>query len=109
MTTPPDLESVLTARRDAFATPTVPRIGVDTTTDRAGRAARVQRVLDSTTGDLHAIAESRQEKDANTFSVGEAVVYTLLTIAAAAILPLVGVWLVDVGMGIDLSGSESTS
>lgn len=104
----PDLDSVLKERREAFSTTTpTPRIGIaQEKLNEVAVRGRATEILESTSADLKKIAEKRKQTLNSTFSLPAAVLFTGMTILGAIILSLVGSWLLDVGLSIDLGSSD---
>lgn len=104
MSDTPDLEVVAGARRDAFS-PTIPapRIGIaDPGLDDAEHQALVSETLEATTLDLKKIAEQRKQTFSGTYPTAAAILYTILTVIVATLTVLVGIWLFNVGVNMDL-------
>lgn len=104
MSDTPDLETVAGARRDAFS-PTLPspRIGIpDTDLDDAARQKLVSETLESTTLDLKKVAEQRKQAFSLTYPADAAILYTILAVIVATLTVLVGIWLFNVGVNMDL-------
>jgi sugar (pentulose or hexulose) kinase len=107
----PDLNVVIEARREAWSpAPAVPRIGIPApVTDDSDLRAVGDGILESTADDLRTIATARKEALSRTFTLGTAVLMTGLVAVAAVLAVIVGLWLQDLGMSMDLGGGESTS
>ena len=102
----PELEIVARTRHDAF-TPAVPtpRIGVPAPTpDATAHRKLVSEVLESTTRDLQKIAEQRRAAFSHTYSVEAASLYSVLTVVGAVLTVLLGIWLFNVGVDMEIGG-----
>lgn len=120
----PDLRTVLEQRASIFderipAVPDIapaPRIGIpdaapspDTETPVDGPAARFTEnlaLVSGTTSKLHRIAAAQDTMDNSGPTLSLAIIATLLIPVIGVLLTLLGYWLFNAGMAIDLSGGE---
>ncbi|MGP9723934.1 hypothetical protein ACT3SZ_07975 [Corynebacterium sp. AOP40-9SA-29] len=101
-----DLDAVVEQRRQAFsATPPAPRIGIPMAADSdddVERRALVTQTLESTTDDLKKIGEALRVTHSHTYTWEKALGFSVLSIAGAILAVLLGIWLFNLGVNMDI-------
>lgn len=118
----PNLASVLEQRNRIYQNAPIvvppiappPRIGIqDAAPEAVAKEKAPSRQFDEnltlvtdTTTKLHRLAEFHDAREKDTFSIPVGILITILIPIIGVLLTLLGYWLFNVGMAIDLSGGE---